>query len=185
MKKDKDPLFTNKVAGAVLISLLVMLGIGYLGESLYHVDKKSEAFPIAVEATTSAEGAGATATEAVAIGPISGLLAAANPAEGEKLVKKCTSCHAIDKSGANKVGPGLWNVVGHKMASHEGFAYSDALKAKGGNWDFESLNLWIANPKAFVPGTKMSFAGISKENERADLIRYLQTLADSPVVLPK
>ena len=99
--------------------------------------------------------------------------------------KQCATCHTIDKGGPNKVGPNQWNIVGRKKASHEGFSYSSALQAKGGDWTYEDINHMIFKPQAFVHGTKMAFAGLPKEQDRADVIAYLRTMNDNPPPLPK
>ena len=117
--------------------------------------------------------------------PIGALLASANAENGAKIAKKCAACHSFDKGGANKVGPNLWGVVNRPIAEHEGFSYSAALASKKGqHWDYDHLNHFLTSPKAYAPGTKMSFAGISKDAERADVIAYLRTLADNPAPLP-
>ena len=104
--------------------------------------------------------------------------------EEESAAKKCAACHSFDKGGPNRVGPNLFGVVNVKKGEHPGFNYSAALKGKGGTWSFDDLNKFIANPKGYVPGTAMGFAGIQKDSERADVIAYLATLADTPVPLP-
>jgi len=109
----------------------------------------------------------------------------ADAAAGQTVFKKCAACHTVDKGGANRVGPNLWGVVGAGLGQVAGYAYSKALKAKGGTWDYESLNAWLASPKTFMPGTKMTFAGVKKVEERANLIAYLRGLADTPLPLPE
>ena len=117
--------------------------------------------------------------------PIGPKLAGANVEAGKAIFQKqCFTCHTIDKGGANKVGPNQWDIVGRKKASHEGFSYSSALQAKGGDWTYEDINHMIFKPQAFVQGTKMAFAGLPKEQERADVIAYLRTMADPPKPLP-
>ena len=111
------------------------------------------------------------------------LLAAADPKKGEGLVKPCATCHSFEKGGAAKVGPPLYGVVGRPIAS-TGFAYSDALKGKGGNWSFENLNEFITAPANFAKGTKMAFAGEKDPKKRADIEAYLRSLADTPAPLP-
>jgi cytochrome c len=134
----------------------------------------------AVEAAAPAEGAAAPAGESAV-----SLIAAADPAAGEKIAAKCKACHDVTNAAKNKVGPALWGVVGRQHASVEGFSYSDVMKGMAGHpWNFEELDKFLTNPKAYAPGTKMSFAGIKKPEERAALIRWLRDQSDSPVPLP-
>ncbi len=116
--------------------------------------------------------------------PVAALLAKADPAKGQADTKVCATCHSFDKGAPAKVGPNLYGVVGRAKGSEAGFAYSDAMKAKGGDWTFDDLNSFITSPKTFVPGTKMGFAGEPDAGKRADIIAYLRTLSDSPVALP-
>lgn len=171
----------NKIAGAVLGTLLVVFGLQNLTGIIYHAEKpEKQGFAIEVEeATETAEEAPAEAAKPIAV-----LLASADPAKGQTAAKACMACHDVSSANTNKVGPGLWNVVERPVGAHEGFSYSDALKAKGGTWTYEELNKFIANPKADVPGTKMGFAGIKDDAKRADVIAYLRTLADAPKPLP-
>jgi cytochrome c len=113
------------------------------------------------------------------------LLAQASPEEGEAEARKCVACHSFEPGGPSKIGPPLWDVVGRDIASVEGFAYSDALLAKEGEWTFEALDEFIADPRGWAPGTKMAFAGIKDPGARADVLVYLRTLADEPVPLPE
>src|SRR5581483_3057737 len=117
--------------------------------------------------------------------PIEALLASASAERGANTAKQCQACHTFEKGGPNKVGPNLWGIVNRPRASEPGFNYSAAMKAKGGNWTFDELNKFLAGPQAYIPGTAMGFAGIQRDNQRADLIAYLDTLADNPVPLPK
>jgi len=117
--------------------------------------------------------------------PLPVLLAKADPAKGQSSAKKCGACHSFEKGGPNKVGPNLYGVVGRPVASHAGFNYSAALKGKGGNWTFEDINHFITNPKAFIPGTKMTYAGDAKASDRANIIAYLNQNSDNPQALPK
>ena len=116
--------------------------------------------------------------------PIEKLLQTASVEKGEAAAKKCAACHTFEKNGPNRVGPNLYGIVGDKKGEGRGFNFSAAMKAKGGTWGFDDLNQFISNPKGFVPGTAMGFAGIQKDSERADVIDYLHTLADNPVPLP-
>jgi cytochrome c len=176
----------NKFAGAILFTLLVTLGVGILAEELFtphHPEKPG--YEVAVATDDQAGEAEAASKEEV---PLPVLLSAADVTAGEAVHKKCLACHSFDKGGPNKVGPDLWGVVGRPIASHEGFDYSDAMKAHaaadGADWTFDNLNHFLANPKGFIPGTKMAFAGIKKDKDRADLLAFLQTLSDNPVPLP-
>src|SRR6202035_3013053 len=117
--------------------------------------------------------------------PITELLASASPQQGEQSAKVCLTCHNLGKGQGNKIGPDLYGVVGRQVASEPGFSYSAALKAKGGTWTFDALNPWLANPRADVPGTAMTFAGLQSEKQRADVIAYLNSNSDSPLPLPK
>jgi cytochrome c len=126
------------------------------------------------------EGGGAEAEQ-----PIANLLAAADAAKGEQVFKKCTACHTINKGGANGTGPNLWGVMGGAIGKHApGFPYSPALGGKGGNWDWDSMNAWVKEPRSFAPGTKMTFAGLGKPEDRANLLAYLNSQGDSPLALP-
>jgi cytochrome c len=116
--------------------------------------------------------------------PIAVYLAAADPAAGEAAFKKCAVCHTAAKGGPNLAGPNLWGIVGAPHGHVAGFAYSDALKSKPGNWDWEAMSAWLKSPKTYAPGTKMTFAGLSKPEERANLIAWLNTQSDSPQPIP-
>ena len=117
--------------------------------------------------------------------PIEKLLASAAVEKGEAAAKKCAACHTFGKGEPNRVGPNLYGVVGRERGSHAGFNYSAAMKAKPGKWTVEDLNAFLLNPKGFIPGTSMSFAGVPRGSERADLIAYLNSKSDSPAALPK
>jgi cytochrome c len=117
--------------------------------------------------------------------PIEKLLASADPAHGENTAKQCQACHTFEKGGPNRVGPNLWGVVGRPRASEPGFNYSAAMKAKGGTWTIDELNQFLTSPKGYIPGTAMTFNGLPRGAQRADVIAYLNSLSDSPKPLPK
>jgi cytochrome c len=175
-----DSFELNKVAGAVLGTLLFALGSGFVAELIYHPKPAGNAGYELPEPQAEAAGA-APAAKAE---PIAVRLASANLGKGEAGTKACHACHSFDKGGPNKVGPGLWDVVERKKAGHEGYDYSAAMKEKGGTWTYEDLDHFLESPKGYVKGTKMAFAGISSPQERANVIAYLHSLSDSPKPLP-
>ncbi|MCB1417580.1 MAG: cytochrome c family protein [Notoacmeibacter sp.] len=180
-----DSFELNKIIGGLLATVFVVFSLAIASDAIFHSPApEKEGFLIAVaEDSTSEAGAKEEAAEA----PIGPMIAAADAAEGEKVFKKCASCHTIDNGGANKVGPNLWNIVNRPVASHEGFGYSAPMKefANGGTvWDYDHLNNFIASPKGLVKGTAMGFAGIKKAEERAALIAYMRAQSDSPAELP-
>jgi cytochrome c len=160
---------SNTIAGWVLGAGIVALGASIVTGEMFHQERPEKmGYPIE-GVVIKGEGAAAEAEQ-----PIANLLAAADPAKGEAQFKKCTACHTINQGGANGTGPNLWGVAGAAIGKHApGFAYSPALAGKGGNWDWEALNHWIKSPREFAPGTKMTFAGISKAEDRANLLAYL------------
>jgi cytochrome c len=174
----------NKIAGAVLGTALAVFGLNELAGIIYHssAPEKPGMLIEVAEATAPAEGGGAPAAAAEAL-PVR--LAKADAAKGQTSAKACLACHAVEKGGANKVGPALWDVVERPKASHEGFAYSEALSAhKAEKWDYDQLDQFLANPKGYVAGTKMNYGGIKDPQNRADVLAYLQSLADAPKPFP-
>jgi len=178
----------NKIAGALLTALLTATVIGFLGNALIH-PKKLEKAVVVIEGV-EAKADTATAAAPAVVEPVGPMLASANAEAGKNVFKQCAACHTPDKGGRNTVGPNLWDAVGNKKAHTAGYAYSNAMQAaaaKGGDegaWGYERLNAFLANPKAVVPGTKMTFAGLRKAEDRANVIAYLRTLSDSPKPLP-
>lgn len=161
----------NTIAGWTLFAGIVGLGLSIASSMYFEADKHHapETAGYAVEGVAEEGEGGGDA-------PIATLLATADVAKGEATFAKCTSCHTINAGGANGIGPNLHGVVGEGIGTGAGgFAFSDALKSKGGNWSFDSLNEWLKSPKAFAPGTKMTFAGLSKPEDRANIIAYLNT----------
>jgi cytochrome c len=177
-----DSFELNKVIGAILGTCIVLLVTSFAAGAIFApVMPAKPGYEIAVKEEAAAGGkeAAAAASE-----PIEKLLQTASVEKGEAAAKKCAACHTFEKNGPNRVGPNLYGIVGDKIGEGRGFNFSAAMKAKGGTWSFDDLNQFINNPKGFIPGTAMGFAGIQKDSERADVIDYLHTLADSPVPLP-
>jgi cytochrome c len=177
-----DSFELNKILGAVLATCLVLLVSSFTAGAIFAPTKlEKPGYDIAVKEDDHAGGAKEAAAPSE---PIEKLLETASVEKGAAAAKKCAACHTFEKGGPNRVGPNLFGIVERARASEAGFNYSAAMKGKGGKWTYDDLNKFIANPKGFVPGTAMGFAGIQKDSERADVIDYLHTLADSPVPLP-
>ena len=172
---------TNTIAGWVLAGAAVALGLTIVTGEYFHAERP-EKMGYVVEGVEEEAGAGGPAAPTH---PVEFYLASADPAKGEQVFKKCAACHNADKGGPNALGPNLWGVVGEVAGQGAGgFAFSDALKTKGGIWDWKSLDAWLTSPKAYAPGTKMTFAGLSKPEDRADVIAFLNTHSDAPKPLP-
>lgn len=178
--------YVNMGVGALLGTVFVLMSVSIASEGIFHSGHpEKEGFAIVAEEAGGEEAGGGEAAKAT---PIATLLASADAGAGETVFKKCASCHTSEKGGPNKVGPGLWDIVNRPIASHEGFSYSAGMTtfSEGHKvvWDFDHLNFFLEAPKKHVPGTAMGFAGLKKEDERANLIAYLRTLSDNPAALP-
>ena len=172
----------NKIAGGFLGALLFTMALGVFSDAVFSHPKLAKPgydLPAAEEASLEAGSVPAAAA------PLPERLAKADPKKGEASAKACTACHNFEKGGGAKIGPPLYGVVDRAKASVAGFAYSDAMKSKGGNWSFDELDKFVANPKGDVPGTKMAYAGEKDPQKRADIVDYLHTLSDNPAPLPK
>lgn len=184
----------NKLIAAALVAGLLFMGINVAVDELLHEETvEVTVYPIpTVEVEATAEEPAMAATKETAaeaaseeppaqpVSQIAGLLAVADPENGAKVARKCIACHSIDSGGRNKVGPNLWGMVGAAKASKKGFTYSAAMAGLGGEWGYEELDAFLAKPKDFAPGTKMSFAGIKDPADRADLLAFLRSLNDDP-----
>ena len=169
----------EKIFASVLLAGIIAMLSGFVAEKVVHPhDLKKDA--VAIEGTAVAAGP----AKKKSAEPILALIAEADIARGQKLSKACAACHSFDKGGVNKVGPNLWNIVDVAKGSKAGFSYSSALLSKGGTWSYESLNQFLYKPKKYISGTKMSYAGLKKPTDRAAMIAWLRTLADSPAALP-
>ncbi len=172
----------NKAFAAVLIAGIVAMLSGFISENL--VSPKALAQDaVPVEAAEGGGGAGGPAKTA-GPEPVLRLLASADVTKGEKISKACAACHSFDNGGADKVGPNLWSLVGRDKGKKAGFSYSAGMEKAGGQWDYNALNHFLYKPKDFVSGTKMTFAGLKKTEDRAALIAWLRTLSPSPAPLP-
>jgi cytochrome c len=176
-----DSFEINKILGAFLFTCLILLALNIGAGAVYAPLKPAKpGFEVAVTEHPAGEQAKAEPDE-----PIEKLLASASLDKGANSAKKCAACHTFGKGEPNRVGPNLYGVVGRPKGKEGGFDYSAGMKGKGGNWTVDDLNAFLTNPKAYVPGTKMSFAGLPRGSERADVIAYLNSKSDSPQALPK
>ena len=178
-----DSFEINKIVAAVLMVALLVIGIGKLSDVIFHVEKpETPGYKVEVEQVSIASSSTTTATEEKV--DIAALMAMGDIASGEKIFKKCAACHSIIKGGKNAIGPALYNVVGRKVGSVEDYKYSKALAAYEKEWTLEELNGYLTKPAKWIKGTKMAFAGLRKEADRASVIKYLNENSDSPVPLP-
>jgi cytochrome c len=169
----------NTIAGWILFAGIAGLGLTIVTGEHFKAERPEK---MGYEVQGVEQDAGAAA---VAEKPFAFYMSQGDAAKGEDVFKKCAACHNADKGGANALGPNLYGVVGDETAAGRGgFAFSDALKAKGGKWDFDNLNAWLTSPKAYAPGTKMTFAGLSNPQDRANVIAYLNKQGDHPLPLP-
>ncbi|MFI4987887.1 MAG: c-type cytochrome [Alphaproteobacteria bacterium] len=177
-----DSFEVNKIVGAGLMVLLITTVIGHAGDILVREPEAGSHIEIA---GVQAAGAPTQVANAPADLPIEPFLAKANIEDGKKAANQCKTCHTFGKGEAARIGPNLYGMVGEKIASRAGYQFSDALKKVDGEWTFDGLNKWLSGPQKVAPGTKMTFAGVRDEQQRADVIAYLNSLSDSPKPLPK
>ena len=184
--KIMDSFELNKIIAAVLLTALIIIGIGKFTDVIFHVEKpkesayKIEGLEVASISTSSSE----AKTKDVEIVDIKALLAMGDLGHGEKVFKKCSACHMIASGGKNMIGPNLWNVIGRTAGSVNDYKYSKAMIAYGKKWTFEEMNSYLIKPQAYVKGTKMAFAGLRKEKDRASVILFMNSKSSSPKPLP-
>ena len=179
-----DSFELNKIVAAILMVALLVIGIGKLTNIIFYVEKpKTPGYVVEVEQaiSTSTEITSETKEEKI---DIATLMAMGDIAHGEKVFKKCAACHSIVKGGANKIGPALYNIVGRKIGGVTDYKYSKALTEYGKEWNFEELNGFLIKPSKWIKGTKMAYAGLRKEKDRASVIKYLNQSSDNPLPLP-
>ena len=180
-----DSFEINKIIAAILITALIVIGIGKFADIIFHVEKpqesayKVEGLEVAADQTSSS-----SKTQVVEKININELLALGDLVHGEKVFKKCSACHMIVSDGKNMIGPNLWGVIGRTAGSISDYKYSKAMVAYGKEWTFEEMNAYLIKPQAYIKGTKMAFAGLRKEKDRASVIKYLNQSSDNPLPLP-
>ena len=175
-----DSFEINKIIAAILVVFVVVFGISKISDLIYHVEKPNKS-AYKVEAMTASTSTGSDAATSI---DISALLAMGTVEDGQKVFKKCSACHSVKKGGKNKIGPALYNIIGRDMAELKDYKYSKALIAFGKSWTFTEMNSFLIKPQTYIKGTKMAFAGLKKEKDRASVIKYLNQNSDNPLPLP-
>jgi len=178
-----DSFELNKIIAAVLMVALIVIGIGKLSDVIFYVEKpKTPGYAVDIEQAITASTANLEPTEEKI--DIAALMSMGDLTVGEKVFKKCAACHSIVKGGKNNIGPALYNVVGRQTGVVNDYKYSKALSSYGKQWTFEELNGYLIKPAKWIKGTKMAFAGLRKEKDRASVILYLNQNSDNPLPLP-
>ena len=178
-----DSFEVNKIIAAILLVALIIIGIGKISDVAFHVDKPEKS-AYKVETLESSSVTETKTKEVVEKVDIAALLALGDINHGEKVFKKCSACHLVNKGGDNKIGPALYGVLGRKVASIESYKYSKAMASYDKKWTFEEMNGYLKKPQRYIKGTKMAFAGLRKEKDRASVILYLNKNSDNPLPLP-
>ncbi len=185
LTKFMDSFEINKIIAAILLTALVVIGIGKFTDILFHVEKpKQSAYKIEGLEVASTDKQGKKSEKVLEVVDIKALLAMGDLAHGEKVFKKCSACHMIAAGGKNMIGPNLWSVIGRTAGSVDDYKYSKAMVAYGKEWSFEEMNSYLIKPQAYIKGTKMAFAGLRKEKDRASVILYMNSKGDNPKPLP-
>jgi len=175
-----DSFEVNKIIAAVLVVFLVIFGIGKFSDLIFHVEKPNiSAYKVETSTATTAQ-----VSDSVQAVDISALLAMGNVDHGKSVFKKCSACHSVKKGGKNKIGPALYNVLGRNVAALSDYKYSKALIAYGKSWTFDEMNGFLIKPQAHIKGTKMAFAGLKKEKDRASVILFMNQNSENPIPLP-
>ena len=175
-----DSFEINKIVAAVLVVFLVVFGIGKISDIVFHVEKPNTS-AYKVEVSTLSATQASNTDQAV---DISALLAMGDVDRGQNVFKKCSACHSVKKGGKNKIGPALYSVLGRDVAALADYKYSKAFIAFGKTWTFEEMNSFLIKPQAYIKGTKMAFAGLKKEKDRASVILFMNQNSDNPLPLP-
>tara|TARA_B100000029_G_scaffold11933_1_gene12661 strand:- start:486 stop:1007 length:522 start_codon:yes stop_codon:yes gene_type:complete len=169
----------TKIIVSIALAVILIVGINKIADTIYEVEKpEKSAYQITVASQTEESEDSASSDKP---GDIMALLASANISEGEKVFKRCASCHSVSKGGKNKIGPALWGVIGRQAGALTDYKYSKSLIAYGKKWSFEEMNGFLTKPKEWIPGTKMAFAGLKNEKDRASLILYMNSQSDQPL----
>ena len=183
--KDMDRFEKNKIIASILLTALIVIGIGKLADILFYNEKpKVSAYKVEGVGESLVKEQLTEETKVVEAVDIKALLAMGDMAHGEKVFKKCTACHMIAADGKNKIGPNLWGVIGRKAGSISDYKYSKAMVAYAKEWTFEEMNSYLIKPQAYIKGTKMAFAGLRKEKDRASVILYMNSKSASPKPIP-
>ena len=178
-----DSFELNKIIAAILMVALLVIGLGKIADSVFHVNKpENPGYQVDVESSLASNTS--QAAEVIEKVDIAAIMALGDVSSGEKIFKKCVACHSINKGGKNKIGPALYNVVGSLVGGLDDYKYSKALASYGKEWTFEELNGFLQKPASYLKGTKMSYAGLRKEKDRASIIKYLNENSDNPKQLP-
>ena len=171
----------NKIIAAIILTVVIILGINKLADVVYKINPPEEVtYKVPKTKEINVDNSAKTEVDV----NISTLLASGSIDHGKMVVKKCTACHSVSKEGSNKIGPALWGIIGRKIGSISDYKYSKAMSEFGKTWNFETMNNFLIKPKDYIKGTKMAFAGLSKEKDRASIILYLNKQSDSPLQVP-
>jgi len=173
----------NKIIASIILTVILVLGINKITNIIFHVEKPEKSAYQVTIITTASKTTAEKNSEDIDFGNIMTLFASTSADDGAKVFKKCAACHSIAQGGSNKIGPALWGVLGRKAGSISDYKYSKAMAAHGKNWSFEEMNGFLIKPKNWIKGTKMSFAGLKKAEERAAVILYMNENTNSPLQL--